>query len=890
MIMPLFESLGEQEWNDYLRGTLYLLGLGWTFLGVAIVSDIFMAAIEKITSKKARVFDKETMKWTTVTVWNDTVANLTLMALGSSAPEILLNVIDIFKRDYYSGELGPSTIVGSAAFNLLVISAICVSAIPAGEIRYIKDTTVFAVTASCSIFAYIWLYLIVAGPWSKDVIEPWEGVATFVFFPILIASAFAADKGWFGGAKEEPETESRVSVVNLLECADVKEFAELEMQCVKRLTDNGTAVPEEQVVEMMEREYGPNRVSRAAYRIAGTRKMVGGKRVSTRRSSNGGIADELQRVSRTSETDGTENEPKAKCFIEFISDTYWVAENFGVLEITVRRYGDSGYISETSSNADTAPEELAAQVQDQQAEIPEVVPEVCAVRTSGSTAHSSKMAQPGVVKVRFKTRDGEARGGEDFHHQEGELEFTEVNETKTISIEIIDDTQTERVEAFFVDLFDPVAVDGKVAPELGLMKTATIKIIDDDYPGMLQFAEETLRIKEGTGEQVVSVKVERAQGAKGLVSCGFHTEDGSAIGGVDFDNTEGRLVFEDGQGAATIDLIVKARGRYDDSDYFRLVLEDPEGGVQFNKTRDGGEAKAICTVLIHADEKAKDRLDRVMKMIKAKMEKSQIGYSSWKDQFVAAIKVHGEEDDEDDSEKTPSQRANAMDWIMHILTIFWKILFAFIPPVDYCGGWLCFYCSLLGIGLVTAFVGDIAEMLGCVLGIPDSVTAVTLVALGTSLPDTFASKTAAEQDPYADASVGNVTGSNSVNVFLGIGIPWMIGSIFWTQQGRDKDPERHRVWEMKYRWAEGSNVYQENPEGNVFVVLSGSLGFSVIIFTSCALVAIGILVARRMTPSIGGELGGPVRIKYATSVTLFCLWFVFIGLYCLKALSDQDGC
>ena len=31
-----------------------------------------------------------------VTVWNSTVANLTLMALGSSAPEILLSVIEVF--------------------------------------------------------------------------------------------------------------------------------------------------------------------------------------------------------------------------------------------------------------------------------------------------------------------------------------------------------------------------------------------------------------------------------------------------------------------------------------------------------------------------------------------------------------------------------------------------------------------------------------------------------------------------------------------------------------------------------------------------------------------------------------------------------------------------
>jgi Ca2+/Na+ antiporter len=44
--------------------------------------------------------------------------------------------------------------------------------------------------------------------------------------------------------------------------------------------------------------------------------------------------------------------------------------------------------------------------------------------------------------------------------------------------------------------------------------------------------------------------------------------------------------------------------------------------------------------------------------------------------------------------------------------------------------------------------------------------------------DTFASKVAAIQDEYADASVGNVTGSNAVNVFLGIGIAWTIAAIY----------------------------------------------------------------------------------------------------------------
>ena len=61
----------------------------------------------------------------------------------------------------------------------------------------------------------------------------------------------------------------------------------------------------------------------------------------------------------------------------------------------------------------------------------------------------------------------------------------------------------------------------------------------------------------------------------------------------------------------------------------------------------------------------------------------------------------------------------------------------------------------------------------------DSVTAITFVALGTSLPDLFASKQAATMDDTADNSIGNVTGSNSVNVFLGLGLPWLIAAIYW---------------------------------------------------------------------------------------------------------------
>ena len=113
---------------------------------------------------------------------------------------------------------------------------------------------------------------------------------------------------------------------------------------------------------------------------------------------------------------------------------------------------------------------------------------------------------------------------------------------------------------------------------------------------------------------------------------------------------------------------------------------------------------------------------------------------------------------------------------MHFASVTWKVLFACVPPVKIWGGYAAFYVALIMIGLVTLVVGNVAKMLGCVIGLKESVTAITIVAMGTSLPDTFASMTAARNSPDADAAIGNVTGSNSVNIFLGLGIPWVIAA------------------------------------------------------------------------------------------------------------------
>lgn len=175
IVFPMFGS--EHSWPVPVQVLCYFFGLVYMFLGVSIIADLFMEAIEIITSETKTVTSQG--RSVEIKVWNATVANLTLMALGSSAPEILLNVIEVTSGEFFSGALGPGTIVGSAAFNLLCIISVCCIALPDGEGRRIAEPGVFVVTAITMLFAYIWV-LIILQVTSPDVVEVWEGVLTFM--------------------------------------------------------------------------------------------------------------------------------------------------------------------------------------------------------------------------------------------------------------------------------------------------------------------------------------------------------------------------------------------------------------------------------------------------------------------------------------------------------------------------------------------------------------------------------------------------------------------------------------------------------------------------------------------------------------------------------------
>merc|ERR1719428_1426252 len=274
-----------------------------------------MGAIEAITSKKKRMKVKGTTnRYITVKVWNDTVANLTLMALGSSAPEILLSVIELLGNSFYSGALGPSTIVGSAAFNLFCISAVCVSAIPDG-VRFIKDTSVFAVTASFSVFAYIWLVVILMLS-TPDVVDIWEGLLTFLFFPVLVCLAYAADRGYFSGSTREEVVTSRVTAAEMSK----EELAEM---ILKIQHEYGHNLTDEQAIAILEKQTAAPK-SRAEYRVAASKGMTGGKRVHM--EDHNAALSEVQKVVGTGDEEAALLKKK-QAVIEFTHEKHAVLES-----------------------------------------------------------------------------------------------------------------------------------------------------------------------------------------------------------------------------------------------------------------------------------------------------------------------------------------------------------------------------------------------------------------------------------------------------------------------------------------------------------------------------------------------------------------------------------
>ncbi|XP_038263509.1 sodium/calcium exchanger 3 isoform X1 [Dermochelys coriacea] len=865
VILPIWYPENPSLGDKIARVIVYFVALIYMFLGVSIIADRFMASIEVITSQEKEITIKKPNGETTTTtirVWNETVSNLTLMALGSSAPEILLSLIEVCGHGFIAGDLGPSTIVGSAAFNMFIIIAICVYVIPDGETRKIKHLRVFFVTSAWSIFAYIWLYMILA-VFSPGVVQVWEGLLTLFFFPLCVLLAWVADRRllFYKYMHKKYRTDKNRGIIietegehpkgiemdgkmmnshfldgNLV-TMDGKEVDESRKEMIRILKDLKQKHPEKDLDQLVEMAnyyaLSHQQKSRAFYRIQATRMMTGAGNILKKH-----VAEQAKKSTSLHEVQADEPE-------EFISKVYFdpcsyqCLENCGAILLTVVRKG--GDVSKT-------------------------------------------------LYVDYKTEDGSANAGADYEFTEGTVVLKSGETQKEFSVGIIDDDIFEEDEHFFVRLSNLRVVETEEPAELNNLPypkailtspcLATVTILDDDHAGIFTFECDVMHVSESIG--VMEVKVLRTSGARGTVIVPFRTVEGTAKGGgEDFEDAYGELEFKNDETVKTVHIKVIDDEEYEKNKTFFIELMSPrmvdmslqkallltQEVAERKLTIEEEEAKRIAEmgkpvlgehpkleVIIEESYEFKSTVDKLIKKTNLALV---VGTHSWRDQFMEAITVSAagdEDEDESGEERLPS----CFDYVMHFLTVFWKVLFACVPPTEYCSGWACFVVSIMIIGMLTAVIGDLASHFGCTIGLKDSVTAVVFVAFGTSVPDTFASKAAAIQDVYADAAIGNVTGSNAVNVFLGIGLAWSVAAIYWASQGQE------------------------------FHVSAGTLAFSVTLFTIFAFVCISVLLFRRR-PHLGGELGGPKGCKLATTLLFLSLWFLYILFATLEAYCYIKG-
>ncbi|PAV79664.1 hypothetical protein WR25_05172 isoform I [Diploscapter pachys] len=377
------------------------------------------------------------------------------------------------------------------------------------------------------------------------------------------------------------------------------------------------------------------------------------------------------------------------------------------------------------------------------------------------------------INVNYTTVNGVAKRDQHFLFKSKSLQFVANEAKRDIYIDLIQGDDWRINHVFYVHLKVEDQSKGDKT-KLGNCANARILFVRENYSfdGLptIEFTKNNYLVTESIGWMRVCVTKSYTGCLPNGVSINFDTQDGSADAYSDYMPIKnGQLIFNDQEYQKYIDIQILNEGKDVKDQTFTLEIKrvhDPNFSIG---------AKCKTTITIVPDNKMLKNVMNIHRLLGHYLKKMSPGQQSWREQILNAVSVNAGD----------LTNATICDCITHALAFPWKFTFAFIPPPSLMNGYPSFIFALVVIGFLTAIVGDLASIFGCMVGIKDSVTAITLVALGTSMPDTFASKFAAENDDSADNAIGNVTGSNSVNVFLGLGVSWVVAAIYWAFKGEE---------------------------------------------------------------------------------------------------------
>ena len=172
------------------------------------------------------------------------------------------------------------------------------------------------------------------------------------------------------------------------------------------------------------------------------------------------------------------------------------------------------------------------------------------------------------VAVNWATSGDTATHNQDYQGDSGTLTFSAGETSKTIAVEVTDDSLDELVEeAFTVRLTSPR--NATLSPDAF---RATGTIVDDDGVPSLSIGD--ARANEGT--RSISFTVSLIPQSEQAASISYDTRDGTAIAGEDYVAVAGgTLSFSAGQTSRTITVTVTNDTLDEDEETFEVVLSNP---------------------------------------------------------------------------------------------------------------------------------------------------------------------------------------------------------------------------------------------------------------------------------------------------------------------------
>jgi len=173
------------------------------------------------------------------------------------------------------------------------------------------------------------------------------------------------------------------------------------------------------------------------------------------------------------------------------------------------------------------------------------------------------------VTVNYQSSNFTATAGSDYQAVSGVLNFTPGQVSKTISVNIINDTSNEFAEIFNVTLSNPVNAEIK-----NLTKTATVTINDDDQAlPVISFNPVFYSTNEYNTTVILYVSL--SQSSANTVTVNYYTSNFTATAGSDYQATNGVLNFTSGQVQKTIPVLIFDDSTAELAEAFFVKLENP---------------------------------------------------------------------------------------------------------------------------------------------------------------------------------------------------------------------------------------------------------------------------------------------------------------------------